>query len=145
MNSNNKLSLEMIQDDLEGLSKKLYLESPDLWMDFLDKTGNNKFDEMVLFFAVKHDFPNIIRYVVENNLIDLDKLNESLKNHYNIISRKMITEKEEYEEFFEFYSSVLKEINYPKYSDKIAHQIAYNFAYESDKYTFYKNFNVFGA
>ena len=44
MNSNNKLSLEMIQDDLEGLSKKLYLESPDLWMDFLDKTGNNKFD-----------------------------------------------------------------------------------------------------
>ena len=49
MNSNNKLSLEMIQDDLEGLSKKLYLESPDLWMDFLDKTGNNKFDEMVLY------------------------------------------------------------------------------------------------
>lgn len=86
MNSNNKLSLEMIQDDLEGLSKKLYLESPDLWMDFLDKTGNNKFDEMVLFFAVKHDFPNIIRYVVENNLIDLDKPSKnksfnSIKNH----------------------------------------------------------------
>ena len=26
MNSKNKLSLEMINDDLEGLSKKLYLE-----------------------------------------------------------------------------------------------------------------------
>ncbi len=86
MNSKNKLSLEMINDDLEGLSKKLYLESPDLWMDFLDKTGNNKFDEMVLFFSVKHNYPNIIKYVIDNNLIDLDKPSKnksfsSIRNH----------------------------------------------------------------
>ena len=86
MNSKNKLSLEMINDDLEGLSKKLYLESPDLWMDFLDKTGNNKFDEMVLFFSAKYNYPNIIKYVIDNNLIDLDKPSKnksfsSIRNH----------------------------------------------------------------
>lgn len=77
--------------------------------------------------------------VIDMSLINLDELKEVFKNNYNIISRRMITEKEEYNEFFEFYSSVLKEIGYPKYNDKLAHQIAYNFAYESDKYTFYKN------
>ena len=86
MNPKNKLTLEMINDDLEGLSKKLYLESPDLWMDFLDKTDNNKFDEMVLFFSIKHNYPNIIKYVIDNNLIDLDKPSKnksfsSIRNH----------------------------------------------------------------
>lgn len=77
--------------------------------------------------------------IIDMNLINLDKLNEAFKKNTSIISRKMITEKEEYEEFFEFYSTVLKEVDYEKYNDELAHQIAYNFTYESDKYTFYKD------
>ena len=95
MNSEKNFTLEMINDDLEALSKKLYLESPDLWMEFLDKTGNNKFDEMVLFFSIKHDFPNIIKYVLDNNLIDLDKPSKnksfsSIRNHLLSIANNNI-------------------------------------------------------
>ena len=29
-----------VKDDLESLSKNVYLESPDLWIDFVDKVNN---------------------------------------------------------------------------------------------------------
>ena len=62
--------------------------------------------------------------VIDMDLIDISKLNESLKRNNFIISRKMLTEEEEYKNFYEYYSSVLKEINYPKYNDILAHEIA---------------------
>ena len=42
-----------VKDDLESLSKNVYLGSPDLWIDFVDKVNNEIIDEMVLFFAKK--------------------------------------------------------------------------------------------
>jgi len=76
--------------------------------------------------------------VIDMSLIDTKEINQVLKKYSKIISRKMITEEEEYNNFFEYYSLVLKEINYPKYTDKLAQEIAHNFTYESDKYTFYE-------
>lgn len=75
-----------LDEDLDNLSKKLYLESPDLWIDFLDKINDKIFDEMVLFFALKYNFPSIVRYTVDNNQINLDdtsknKAYSSVRNH----------------------------------------------------------------
>lgn len=75
--------------------------------------------------------------VIDMSLIDRDALNEEFNKFNDIIGRKMLTQEEEYNNFFELYSLVLQEVNYPKYSDDIVHEIAYNFTYESDKYTFY--------
>lgn len=75
--------------------------------------------------------------VIDMSLIDRDSLNEEFSKFNEIIGRKMLTQEEEYNNFFELYSLVLQEVNYPKYSDDIVHEIAYNFTYESDKYTFY--------
>lgn len=75
--------------------------------------------------------------VIDMSLIDRDVLNEEFNKYNDIIGRKMMTQEEEYNSFFELYSLVLQEINYPKYNDDVVHEIAYNFTYESDKYTFY--------
>lgn len=77
--------------------------------------------------------------LVDMSLVDKNEFYEVLDEYNNIISRVMHTEEEEYNSFYELYSKVLKEIGYPKYSDDIAHQIAYNFTYEDDKYEFYEN------
>lgn len=76
--------------------------------------------------------------LVDMSLIDKDKLNKSFLKYGEIISRRMDTEEEEYHNFYELYSLVLQEV-YPKYTDDIAHSIAYNFTYKQDKYTFYDN------
>lgn len=76
---------------------------------------------------------------VDINLIDKNKFMEALNKYGYLKDRKITTLEEEYECFYKFYSSVLKEINYPKYSDEIAKNIAYNFTYQNDKYTFYEN------
>ena len=76
--------------------------------------------------------------LVDMSLIDKEKLNKSFKKYDDIISRKMNTEEEEYESFYELYSLILQEV-YPKYTDDIAHSIAYNFTYKQDKYLFYDN------
>ena len=62
----------IIEKDLENLSKNLYLESPDLWIEFLDKVNSGIFDELVLFFATKYNYISIIKYAIENNLIDIN-------------------------------------------------------------------------
>lgn len=76
-----KLSL-----DVESLSKTLYLENPDLWFDFLEKSEDKNFDEMSLFFAAKHNLVSIIKYAIEVNNFDLsleskNKTFTSIKNH----------------------------------------------------------------
>ena len=62
----------IIEKDLDSLSKNLYLESPDLWIEFLDKVNAGVFDELVLFFATKYNYISIIKYAIENKLIDID-------------------------------------------------------------------------
>ena len=75
--------------------------------------------------------------VIDMSIIDRHALNDQFNKFNEIIGRKMLTLEEEYNSFFELYSLVLQEVDYPKYSDDIVHEIAYNFTYESDKYTFY--------
>ena len=58
-----------IKKDLDTLSKNLYLESPDLWIEFLDKVNSGIFDELVLFFATKYNYISIVKYAIDNNLI----------------------------------------------------------------------------
>ena len=62
----------IIEKDLDNLSKNLYLESPDLWIEFLDKVNAGIFDELVLFFATKYNYISIVQYAIENNLIDIN-------------------------------------------------------------------------
>ena len=61
-----------IKKDLDTLSKNLYLESPDLWIEFLDKVNSGIFDELVLFFATKYNYVSIVKYAIDNNLIDIN-------------------------------------------------------------------------
>lgn len=61
-----------IKKDLDTLSKNLYLESPDLWIEFLDKVNSGIFDELVLFFATKYNYISIVKYAIDNNLIDIN-------------------------------------------------------------------------
>lgn len=73
MNSNEKkLNISLIEDDLDKLSKNIYLESPDLWIEYLDKINDNKFDEMVIFFACKYNYLNIVKFLIDSNFIDLN-------------------------------------------------------------------------
>ena len=68
-----------VSEDIESLSKDLYLESPDLWIEFLDKVNDNIFDELVLFFATKYNYISIVVYAINNDLIDLN-----LKSNYHL-------------------------------------------------------------
>lgn len=75
-----------ILSDLEDISKKLYLESPEAWVDFSDKVSNEHLDEMVLFYATKYNYVSIIKFVQESNIINLNapsrnKNFSSIKDH----------------------------------------------------------------
>lgn len=76
---------------------------------------------------------------IDINLIDKNKFKEALVKYGYIKDGIITTLEKEYECFYNFYSKVLREINYPKYSDDIVKKIAYNFTYQNDKYTFYNN------
>ena len=55
------LSFSDISNDLDNISKKLYLESPEIWIDFSDKVGEEILDEMVLFYAAKFNYVSILK------------------------------------------------------------------------------------
>lgn len=76
---------------------------------------------------------------IDINLIDRELFKEALNKYGHFKDIKITTLEEEYECFYNLYSNALKEINYPNYSDQIVKNIAYNFTYENDKYTFYDN------
>ncbi len=93
MNMRNTITPEKLNEDIDSLSKNLYLESPDLWIDFSDKMGENKFDEMVLFFATKYKYISIVKHAVNNNLINLDspsknKAFKSIREHLISIAKQ---------------------------------------------------------
>ncbi|MEG1131545.1 MAG: hypothetical protein RSD77_04460 [Romboutsia sp.] len=90
--TNNKEFINKLNDDIESLSKTLYLDNPDLWLDFLEKSSDKNFDEMGLFFAAKYNFLSIIKYAVEKNNFDLknsskNKAFNSIKNHLLDVAR----------------------------------------------------------
>lgn len=82
-----------LDSDIEALSKHLYLESPDLWIDFKGKMNDNIYDEMVLFFASKYNAKYIIQHAIENNLINLDSPSRN-KSYSNIREHLMYAAKQ---------------------------------------------------
>ncbi len=81
-----------IINDLDDISKKLYLESPDAWIDFSGKIGDKHLDEMVLFYAAKFNYVSILKYVLDNNVIDLDTPSKnttysSIREHLLAVSK----------------------------------------------------------
>lgn len=82
----NVIDEKILETDIESLSKALYLENPDLWLDFLEKSSDKDFDEMSLFFAAKYNYVSIIRFAVEINHFDLNAKSKNpsfncIKNH----------------------------------------------------------------
>ncbi len=61
-----------ILKDLKELERKVYLDSPEIFVDFADKIADNQLDEMVLFFATKYDYLSIVQFIVSNNIVDLN-------------------------------------------------------------------------
>ena len=78
----------IIEKDLDNLSKNLYLESPDLWIEFLDKVNAGIFDELVLFFATKYNYISIVKHAIQNKLIDIHS--QSKNNDFNTIYDHLI-------------------------------------------------------
>lgn len=76
---------KLVQEELELLSKDLYLESPSVWIDFVGKVNDNVFDELVLFFACKYNYLSIVKFSIENNLINLNfpSRNKEFKDIYS--------------------------------------------------------------
>ena len=77
-----------IEKDLDNLSKNLYLESPDLWIDYSDKISSGVFDELVVFFATKYNYISIVKHAIENKLIDIDS--QSKNKDFNTIYDHLI-------------------------------------------------------
>lgn len=75
--------------------------------------------------------------IIDINLIDEEKSNNSLKKHLYLQTQKPKTELEEHEMFSKYYSHVLKEINYPNANKDIANKIADDCVYNDDKFIFY--------
>lgn len=83
-----------IDNDLELLSKKIYLESPDLWIEFSDKISERIINEMVLFFAIKHNLTSILKFAIDNNSLNLDM--PSRNNNYSSIKEHLIAASKQY-------------------------------------------------
>ena len=86
------LNFNDIRNDLDNIGKKLYLESPEIWIDFSDKVGEEILDEMVLFYASKFNYVSILKYAVDNNIIDLNSPSKnknypSIKEHLLAVSK----------------------------------------------------------
>ncbi|WP_009900476.1 hypothetical protein [Clostridioides difficile] len=47
----NENNINNIDEELDELSRKVYLESPDFWISISDKIIDKVFDEMLLFFV----------------------------------------------------------------------------------------------
>ena len=82
-----------IINDLEEISRLLYLESPETWIDFSDKVNSKTIDEMVLFYATKYNYTSIVKSVIENNLINLDgpskiKTFPTIKSHLIAVAKE---------------------------------------------------------
>lgn len=112
MNINEKiLNFIDIFGDLEEISKLLYLESPELWIEFSDKINNKVVDEMVLFYATKYNYDSIIKFVVENKIVNLDI--PSKNKNFSSIKLHLIAVAKEYNSI-EVYNYLVKGSNSSK-------------------------------
>lgn len=111
-----------VKKDLDTLSKNLYLESPDLWIEFLDKVNAGIFDELVLFFATKYNYISIVKYAIDNNLIDINS-NSRNKEFATIYDHLVyVARQNSYKDFSDYFSSLKnpnKEISQNNKNDKV--------------------------
>ena len=75
--------------------------------------------------------------LVDMSLISLPDIKKAIEECNPILSRKMMTQEEEYQAFLEFYETILKKVKYPNITDSLLQTLAFDFAYEEGKYTFY--------
>lgn len=85
----NFINIIEIIGDLNELKRKIYLDSPEVFVDFADKIENNELDEMVLFFATKYDYLSIVKFIIKNQLVDLNK--PSKNNQFTTIKDHILT------------------------------------------------------
>lgn len=98
MKTNEKiLSFSDISNDLDEIRKKLYFESPEIWIDFSDKVGEQNLDEMVLFYATKFNYLSILKYVIDNNVIDLNI--PSKNKSYSSIKKHLLATAKDYKSY----------------------------------------------
>lgn len=110
-----------VRKDLDTLSKNLYLESPDLWIEFLDKVNSGIFDELVLFFATKYNYISIVKYAIDNNLIDINSKsrNKEFATIYDHLA--YVARQNNYKDFSDYFSNLKnpnKEISQNNENDK---------------------------
>lgn len=72
--------------------------------------------------------------LIDINLIDRNEFEKIRRVYGDILSEKVITLDEEYEMFYKFYYSILREFNIP---EGIIQKIAYDRTYNYDKYRLY--------
>lgn len=89
----NENNINNIDEELDELSRKVYLESPDFWISISDKIIDKVFDEMLLFFAVKYNYFNIVCFAIENNYLDLNMPSKN-KKYTNIMEHLLDTSKQ---------------------------------------------------
>ena len=77
--------------------------------------------------------------VFDISLIDKDSFEKARLKYSNILSRKVENLEQEYQMFFDFYDSILNEINYPGYDKNMAHVVAHDRTYNVHKYLMYDN------
>ena len=77
--------------------------------------------------------------IVDKNLVDQEKLKNSLKKHLYLQTQEPKTELEEHNMFSNYYYEVLKDIEYPNLTMEIANKIADDCVYNDDKFIFYED------
>lgn len=93
------------------------------------------------------DFGNVLGYAptgewfwtsefqkyVDMNKVSKEDLQKGIADNAKWLNMKMTTLEEEYEYFTNFYTGVLKGINYPN-AEEIGEKVAYDFAYKDNKF-----------
>lgn len=77
--------------------------------------------------------------IVDKNLVDQEKLKNSLKKHLYLQTQEPKTELEEHNMFSNYYYEVLKDTYYPNLTMEIANKIADDCVYNDDKFIFYED------
>lgn len=90
------------------------------------KTGN---------WFITNNFFNIL----DENLIDKERLNESLKKYLYLRTQEPKTEEEEHAMFSNYYYKVLEYLKYPNLSKEIVNKIADDCVYNDEKFIFYED------
>lgn len=75
--------------------------------------------------------------IVDMHKIDISEFNKQASIAQPILFRKIATLEEEYLLFFEFYDTILRNLDYPGYDRKLIQDLAIDFAFKSTKYTIY--------